>query len=238
MAPRATRIHRWVAESLSRSNQQLEAIAGRSLAYEIKALLVTARLNEFEPVAFIATICRRPWASVTFPSCCPRTSVKATSNDSYGSAPLHDAAQPGCQPRQESSVRFHLCVLVLLAGLSGCGEDRIGHAGVETAGATTTSSDSSGLSGLSLKQLYDRTQDLMAESRRLNADMQRDIDDTKRRLGSRVNDPSSNAEAERIRATWPPKIQAVDADLRATMEEIRKRCPGGAALNAMQQRCR
>ena len=134
-------------------------------------------------------------------------------------------------------MRLYLGAVVLIAVLLGCSEQKAVENDTESAGAVAAPQDSLDLSTLSLKQLHERTQNLAAKSRRLNSDMQRDIDETKRRLGSRVNDPSSNAEAERIRNTWPPRIQAVEADIRATMEELGKRCPKGAILNDTEQRC-
>lgn len=134
-------------------------------------------------------------------------------------------------------ILFHLAAVVLLPALLGCSEQQAVENNADPAWAVAAPQDSYDLSTLSLKQLYDRSQNLAAKSRELNSDMQRDIDETKDRLGSRVNDPSSNAEAERTRSTWPPRIQAVEADIRATMEEIGTRCPKGAVLNSTEQRC-
>lgn len=134
-------------------------------------------------------------------------------------------------------MRIHLGAAVLLAALLGCSEQKTAENNVDSTRAVAAPQGSFDLSALSLKQLYERTQNLSAQSRQLSSDMQHDIDETKRRLGSRVNDPSSNVEAERIKNTWPPRIQAVETDIRAVMEEIGKRCPRGAILNSEEQRC-
>ena len=93
------------------------------------------------------------------------------------------------------------------------------------------------LSELSLKEIFDRTQQLNQRQRQLEADMQRDIDETKARLGARVNDPSANSEAIRIRQTWPPQIQGVEAEMELLSQELRRRCPRGASLSAAHQSC-
>lgn len=133
-------------------------------------------------------------------------------------------------------MRRNIVLFVLIATLAGCG-DRSQEDRAPQQAADETVADSLDLSSLSLKQLHDRMQLLTAKSRQLSSDMQRDVDDTKRRLGSRVNDPSSNAEAERIINTWPPQMQKAEQDMKATMDEIRKRCPNGATMNSAEQRC-
>ena len=137
-------------------------------------------------------------------------------------------------------LRTCLSTLLLLPTLLGCSGERAPESSVvPTAVADTSVAHQAppDLSALSLAQLHDLALSLNARSRQLASDMQRDIDDTKRRLGSRVSDPSSNVEALRIRETWPPRIQATDAELRQVMEEIGKRCPDGATLNSTEQRC-
>lgn len=134
-------------------------------------------------------------------------------------------------------MRIYLGFAIFLAALLGCSEQTTTEDNSDAEKPVEATQGSLDLSTLSLKQLHDRIQGLSARSRQLGAEMQRDVDETKRRLGSRVSDPSSNVEAERIRNTWPPRIQAVEADIRAVMEEVGRRCPKGAVLNSEEQRC-
>lgn len=92
------------------------------------------------------------------------------------------------------------------------------------------------LSGLSLAGLYQRTRALGARARELDAARDRDVAMTKMRL--RANEGDRATEVARIKATWPPQIQAVAAAQRQVTDEIRRRCPGGAAFNSTRQICR
>ena len=89
----------------------------------------------------------------------------------------------------------------------------------------------------SLRTLFNQIQAANTAERQLQNDMDRDIARTKARLGSRVNDPSSNSEATRIRNEWLPKIQAAQRYSKALAEELRRRCPKGASLNSSTQTC-
>ena len=136
------------------------------------------------------------------------------------------------------NLRLVAAMLVLSALLSGCADKADDPVNGSAKGEVATSTgDSTDLSKLTLKDLFDRTRQLDERERQIQADMQRDIDETKARLGARVHDPSSNSEAIRIRQTWPPKIQAVEAQLELVNQEIQRRCPNGANLNSDRQVC-
>lgn len=102
----------------------------------------------------------------------------------------------------------------------------------DSASSTQTASSAD-----SLGTLYRKVQAASATERRLRNAMERDIAATKARLGSKVNEPSSNAEAERIKNEWLPRIRAASHDFDSLMEEIKRRCPHGASLNASRQTC-
>jgi hypothetical protein len=92
-------------------------------------------------------------------------------------------------------------------------------------------------SSLGLSGLFHQIQAANATERQLQESMDRDIARTKARLGSRANDPSSNGEAARIRAEWLPKIQAAAQRSESLRDELSRRCPNGASLNAATQTC-
>lgn len=96
------------------------------------------------------------------------------------------------------------------------------------AGDITSASTPAQLAGMSLNGLYYRLVALGKRSHQLRADMQRDIDT---RLGTHARDASARAEVARIRATWQPKLRAVEAEQQRINDEIRRRCPHGSALN-------
>lgn len=105
-------------------------------------------------------------------------------------------------------------------------------------GALAMPASSPANSSASLSSLFHQIQAAHANERRLQDDMNRDIAQTKARLGSKANDPSSNGESIRIKNEWLPKIQAAQRASEALSEELRRRCPKGALLNASTQSCR
>jgi hypothetical protein len=102
---------------------------------------------------------------------------------------------------------------------------------------TIVISPQSSSSSSSLATLTSQIQAASAAERQIQSDMDRDIALTKARLGSRVSDPSSNSEAIRIKNEWQPKMEAAQRNSASLLEEIRRRCPRGAALNGTTQTC-
>lgn len=135
-------------------------------------------------------------------------------------------------------MRFTLLILALCS-LSGCGKGQADNKSPENGQSTVAavSSQADALQKLSLEELFEEIQENSAQQRSLDGAMQQDISETKARLGSKLHDASANAESERIERTWSPRMQANEQKMQALVQEIRRRCPNGATLNATEQRC-
>lgn len=101
----------------------------------------------------------------------------------------------------------------------------------------STTSSNTKITSMSLATLYSRIRAAAAAERQIRSDMDRDIARTKARLGTKVADPSSNSEAQRIRNEWQPRLQEASRVSDSLLSELRRRCPGGAALNGSAQSC-
>jgi hypothetical protein len=81
-----------------------------------------------------------------------------------------------------------------------------------------------------------RIQQAGANMRRLNDESHRELDALRARYG--VKDGKTLlSESNRIQAEYQPRIAREAAIIKALDDEIRKRCPRGAALNATQPTC-
>jgi hypothetical protein len=94
------------------------------------------------------------------------------------------------------------------------------------------------LSRMSLRELYDKTQVLSARKRQALAEVLRERKATSARLGTHVHATLPNPEAGMGGKTWESKLLVAQTELRQVLDEIRRRCPGGAAMNAAFQSCR
>lgn len=106
---------------------------------------------------------------------------------------------------------------------------------MDVAGSSASAGPNVG--SLSLRDIFLKMTEANAAERRLQGEMDRDIALTKARLGSRVNDPSSNAEVTRIQNEWLPKIREASAMSESLKRELQMRCPKGASLSEGKQTC-
>ena len=79
---------------------------------------------------------------------------------------------------------------------------------MDVPGSTASAGQSPG--SLSLRGIFSKMTEANASERRLRGEMDRDIALTRARLGSKVNDASSNAEVTRIQNAWLPRIREAD----------------------------
>ncbi len=89
----------------------------------------------------------------------------------------------------------------------------------------------------SLQDLYNQIRAANDEERNLSRQMDAQFAAARARFGT-ANTPEANAERERIKAEWLPRVRAASERSKALVEQLRQRCPGGASLNGSQQVCR
>jgi len=89
---------------------------------------------------------------------------------------------------------------------------------------------------LTAREMESRIQQAGANMRRLNDESHRELDALRARYG--VKDGKTLlSESNRIQAEYQPRIAHEAAIVKALDDEIRKRCPRGAALNSTQPTC-
>ncbi|MGH8214833.1 MAG: hypothetical protein ACREPZ_03965 [Rhodanobacteraceae bacterium] len=91
---------------------------------------------------------------------------------------------------------------------------------------------------MSLRELFDRTQLLSAHKVRALAEVLRERKATSARLNTHVHAALPDPEAGIGGKTWESKLLVAQTELRQVVDEIRRRCPGGAAMSAAHQSCR
>lgn len=89
----------------------------------------------------------------------------------------------------------------------------------------------------SLLDLFTKIQASNQAEREVSAAMDRDVAETKRRLGANPSNVSGQREVKRIHGTWLPQIRAAKENSDALRAELTRRCPRGASLSEKRQIC-
>lgn len=94
------------------------------------------------------------------------------------------------------------------------------------------------LSRMTLREIYDRMQALSARRRQALTEVLRERKATSARLGTHVHEALPDPEAGMDGKTWESKLLVAQTELVQVVDELRRRCPGGSAMNATFQGCR
>jgi len=89
----------------------------------------------------------------------------------------------------------------------------------------------------SLATLYQQMQDAEAHSRRVSQAYEADVRLTRARVAGLPMDEQSR-ESEALKAKWEPQLKQASQSTKDLIDQLRRECPGGAALNASRQECR
>jgi len=89
---------------------------------------------------------------------------------------------------------------------------------------------------LTASEMEARIRQTGVNMQRLGAESRREMDGVRARYGIK-DGKAVLAETARIQAEYQPRMNHEAATIKALDDEIRRRCPRGAALNAMQPTC-
>ena len=105
------------------------------------------------------------------------------------------------------------------------------------AGDIESASTPEQLAAMSLSTMYFRMQALGKRIRELDTQRDHDLDVARMRFAGHPRDEAARAEIAHIRATWQPQIGAMQGEVNRLIDELRRRCPHGSAMNSSHQTC-